>query len=541
MNKKINYKLPLIFALIAAFGMFVGAKFSSSYQLQNGGIDPRKKIDEVVKLINSAYVDQPDDEKLSESAIEAMLKDLDPHSVYIPAKELKESNEQLEGNFEGIGVEFNIINDTIVVVSPISGGPSEQVGIRAGDRIIKIDGKTVAGVNFTNENVFKTLRGAKGTKVQVAIQRSGEKKLLDFTITRGKIPIYSVDASYMATPDIGYIKISRFAATTLDEYHEAMNKLKKQGLKNLILDLRGNPGGYLKAAIMLADEYLEKDKLVVYTQGRARPKDIFKATTTGDFEHGKLVVLVDEGSASASEIVSGAIQDHDRGMIVGRRSFGKGLVQEPFMLSDGSAIRLTVARYYTPSGRSIQRPYDKGVEDYYEDMNERFKHGELISKDSIKFADSLKYKTSKNRIVYGGGGIMPDIFVPLDTSENSEYLQKLYGKNVFNEFVFDYIDKNRKSLTANYKDFTSFKNNFEVNPQIMEEFVRYGEKKGIKRDPQGLKLSGNFFKTQIKAMIARQFFKNDGFYEIVNESNETYKKALEVLKDDSFKKMKIDF
>lgn len=541
MNKKINYKLPLLFALIAAFGMFVGAKFSNSYQLQQGNVDPRKKIEEVIRLISNAYVDQPDNEKISESAIEAMLKELDPHSVYIPAKDLKESNEQLEGNFEGIGVEFNIISDTIVVVSPISGGPSEQVGIRAGDRIIKIDGKTVAGVNFTNENVFKSLRGAKGTKVQVAIQRSGEKQLLDFTITRGKIPIYSLDASYMATPETGYIKISRFAATTLEEYHDAMNKLKKQGMKNLILDLRGNPGGYLKAAIMLADDYLEKDKLVVYTQGRARPKDIFKATSTGDFERGKLVIMVDEGSASASEIVSGAVQDHDRGIIVGRRSFGKGLVQEPFMLSDGSAVRLTVARYYTPSGRSIQRPYEKGVEDYYEDLNERFKHGELISKDSIKFIDSLKYKTSKNRIVYGGGGIMPDIFVPLDTSENSEYLQKLYGKNVFNEFVFDYMDKNRKSLNANYKDFASFKNKFDINAKILDEFVKYGEKKGIKKDAQGLKTSGEFFRTQIKAMIARQLFKNDAFYELVNEKNETYRKALEVLKDDSFSKMNISF
>jgi carboxyl-terminal processing protease len=539
MRKKLNYTVPFLFALLIAVGMLVGFHFQTTGAPRQGGLF--SVFDEVMQRVNHDYVDQPDDKKLEQAAIDGMLKDLDPHSVFIPAEEVKESNQELEGNFEGIGVEFNILNDTIIVVSPISGGPSEQLGIRAGDRIIKIDDKKVAGVGFKNEDVFKSLRGPKGTKVKVAIYRAGNPKLIDFTITRDKIPIYSVDASYMAAPDVGYIKINRFGGTTLEEYATAFEKLHKQGMKNMILDLRGNPGGYLKSAIDLADQFLGKNKLVLYTQGRARPKETYNSTAMGNFESGKLVVLIDEGSASASEIVSGALQDWDRAVIIGRRSFGKGLVQEPFMLSDGSALRLTVARYYTPSGRCIQRSYKKGVDDYYEDISRRFQHGELISKDSIKLADTVKYYTANHRVVYSGGGIIPDIFVPIDTGENSVYLQKLLNKAVFTEFVIDYVDRHRSNFNKKYPDFQAFNKNFNVDNSIMDEFITYGEKQGVAKDEKGLKVSGPFIKTELKALFARQLFHNDGYFEVLNQDNKAYQKALQALHDGTFDKLGISY
>ncbi|MCX6351884.1 MAG: S41 family peptidase [Bacteroidetes bacterium] len=532
---KFNYKMPLIIAAVMIVGMVAGFKLKSSFE--NGGTDPRKKFEEVMRYINRAYVDMPDNDKLSEAAIEAMLKELDPHSTYIPAKEVQQSNEELDGNFEGIGVEFNLLNDTIIVVSPISGGPSEQVGIHAGDKIIKIESKTVAGVHFTNEDVFKNLRGEKGTKVHVSIKRGTTKNLLEFTIKRDKIPIYSVDASFMATPEIGYVKINRFGATTLREFSDAMTSLKKEGMKSLILDLRGNPGGYLKAAIDMADEFLPDNQLIVYTKGRSRSKDIYKADTKGDFEKGKIAVMMDDGSASASEILGGAIQDHDRGVIIGTRSFGKGLVQEPFVLSDGSVIRLTVARYYTPSGRCIQRPYDKGAEDYYGEVNNRLKHGELFNKDSIKNNDSLKFKTDKGRIVYGGGGISPDIFVPVDTSEYSPYLQKIYGKGIFSEFVIEYMDAHRESLKQKYTDVKSYAKNFVIDETIFNNFTAFAETKGIKKEASGIATSSIHIKREMKALIARQLYKNDGFWYILNQSNASYKKAIETLQSDNYTKL----
>ncbi len=536
--------MPLLLALVVAFGMFIGAKFQDSYNITGNAKsgDPKSKIDEVLRLIDRQYVDNPEYKKISEAAITAMLKELDPHSVYIPAESLRAANEELEGNFEGIGVEFNILNDTLMIVSPLAGGPSEQLGIKAGDRIIKIDDKVVAGVGFTSEDVFKTLRGEKGTKVKVAIKRDGEPKLLDYTITRNKIPIYSVDASYMATPETGYIKISRFAATTIQEYTDAFGKLRRQGLRNLILDLRGNPGGYLKASIQLSDEFLPKGKMVVYTEGRKQSRDEYKSSSIGGFEEGKLVVLIDEGSASASEIVSGALQDWDRAIIIGRRSFGKGLVQEPFMLSDGSGLRLTVARYYTPSGRSIQKSYEKGVDEYEADILHRFEHGEQYSQDSIKFADSLKFYTLTNkRLVYGGGGIMPDIFVGADTLENSDYLTKLLTKGVFTEFVTSYIDRNRRAFDNKFKTFEAFDKGFVVDGAVFEQFVQFAEKKGVKRDANGIKISGSFMKAQIKGLIARQFFRNEGYYHVINAQNKAFQKALQVIEDDTFDKLNIQY
>jgi carboxyl-terminal processing protease len=541
MNKKLNYTMPILFAIIVAFGMFIGARFANSYQL-TGDADKnsRRKIDEVLAYINEMYVDKPDNEKLIEAAINAMLHELDPHSVYIPAKDLQVANEELEGEFEGIGVEFNILNDTIIVVTALSGGPSEQLGIRAGDRIIKIDNKNVAGVGFTNEDVFKNLRGPRGTQVKVSIKRQGESKLIDYAINRGKIPIHSVDASYMAAPGTGYIKISRFASTTTKEFEEAFKKLKEQGLNNLVIDLRGNPGGYLQTAFELADEFLDKGKMVVYTEGRTSKRQDYKASNIGSFESGKLVFLIDEGSASASEILSGAIQDWDRGLIIGRRSFGKGLVQDPIKLSDGSQIRLTVARYYTPSGRSIQKPYTAGYEEYETELIRRFEHGEQFSADSAKFADTAKYYTLVNkRLVKGGGGIMPDIFVGADTAENSDYLDKLLSKNSFLEFAVNYVDKNRASLSKRYPDLASFKKGFAVDEAMLESFVQYGERQGVKRDAKGLATSKGYIRNQLKALIARNIFHNEGYYQVVNEYNKAYQRAVQSFADGTFEKMKI--
>ena len=539
MKKKLNFRIPFMFALVVAFATFVGFRYAQKEHPQKE-TDPKDKIEEILRLINKDYVDEPDKKRITDAAITAMLKELDPHSVYIPVSEVKAANEGLEGNFEGIGVEFNILNDTIIVVSPISGGPSEQLGIRSGDKIIKIDGKKVAGVGFKNEDVFKNLRGKKGTQVKVSIYRSGEAQLIDFVITRDKIPIYSIDASYMAEPGIGYIKINRFSGTTMDEFRSAMTKLRGQGMKDLILDLRGNPGGYLNAAKDLADEFLSRGKMIVYTEGRSFPRQEYKSTAMGSFEQGKLAVLIDEGSASASEIVSGALQDCDRAIVIGRRSFGKGLVQEPYTLQDGSQVRLTIARYYTPSGRNIQRSYKKGYEDYSEDQERRIEKGELFNKDSIKLDTSKVYHTIAGRTVYGGGGIMPDIFIPLDTTESSSYLNRLANKGAFNEFVLSYTDKHRTALNA-YKSFEDFNKHFEVTADMMKDFTEYGEKKGVKKDAKGYNRSADYIKVELKALFARELFHNDGFYEVLNRKNSAYLKALQVFHDNTFDKLKLQY
>lgn len=528
--KKFPIWLPFIFAGLLALGVYVGMQLKAPFQQTSPFFSFRtsqfNKINEVVNYINAEYVDTVNQKVLVENTIEDLLHQLDPHSAYIPAEDLQATNEPLEGNFDGIGVEFHVQDDTIMVVTAVSGGPSESLGIQPGDRIIKVDGKNVAHVNITNSQVMQALRGPSGTKVKVVIYRKG--KLVNYVITRGKIPIYSVDVSYMINKETGYIKVSHFAEKTYEEYMDGFMKLKEQGMKNLILDLRGNPGGYLNTAIKLADEFLPDKKLIVYTQGRNRPKESYDASTTGFFETGALVVLVDEGSASASEIVSGALQDWDRATIVGRRSFGKGLVQEQSTFPDGSAIRLTIARYYTPTGRCIQKPYDGNYEDYENELSLRVKHGELMSSDSIRFSDSLKFTTPGGKVVYGGGGIMPDVFVGLDTSGASQYYSDINSKGLITEFAYTYVDDHRADLQK-FKSFSDFNKSFLVNDNVLNQFVAYAAKNEVTADPAGLDTSRVIITTQLKALIARQIWKNDGFYPVIHSIDKTLQKAVELV------------
>ena len=523
---------------ILVIGIILNTCFALSLKAQSSS-DGAQKFKTVLDYIDYYYADSTKSKKLVEDAIVGMLETLDPHSVYIPKEDLEETNEPLTGNFEGVGIQFNLLFDTITVISPISGGPSEKVGIISGDKIIKINGKNFAGMKIKNDDVIKNLRGPKGTQVTVSILRRGVKELLDFTIVRDKIPLYSIDATYMATPTVGYIKLSRFAQTSMDEFMQSITTLKAQGAKDLILDLNDNGGGYLNIAFEIADQFLSADKMIVYTEGLKSPKKEYKATARGVFEKGRVVVLVDEGSASASEIVSGALQDWDRALLIGRRTFGKGLVQNQFNLPDGSAMRLTIARYYTPVGRCIQKPYDGKIEDYYKDFSNRFKHGELTNPDSIKFPDSLKYMTPNKKIVYGGGGIMPDIFIPLDTTKSSVYYTNLIRKGVVNQFTLSYLDKHRKELFAAYPTFTDFKKNFSISDEIMNELIGAGEKENVKKDEKALTVSGSIIRLQMKALLARDLWKNDSYYEIMNDVNDAYTKALEVLKNNSFSKYKI--
>lgn len=497
-----------------------------------------EKLKEFMFKLNKYYVDSIDHEKVTEDAIKGILNNLDPHSIYIPSDELKAMNEPLKGNFEGVGIQFNILKDTIFVITPISGGPSEKVGIRAGDRIVKVDGENVAGIEINNSDVQRYLKGPKGTKVVVGVKRDRSKEILDFEIIRDKIPIYSVDAWYMATPKTGYIKLNRFAATTKEEMQAAFVDLKSQGMKNLILDLKGNGGGYLRTAIQLADEFLTEDKLVVFTEGRNYPKDETFSTKEGNFEEGKLAILIDEGSASASEIVSGAIQDWDRGVIIGRRSFGKGLVQKPLSLGDGSAIRLTTQKYYTPSGRCIQKAYTEGKEAYRNERIERFERGELTSLDSIDFPDSLKFLTKNNRIVYGGGGILPDIFVPLDTNNTSEYYSKALRKGLMNTFSLTYADKNRNRLMNQFYSDDEFVENFDIN-SLMPEFFEFCASEDVEHVEEDYRKSEIFFKTRIKALIARSLWGRSSFYKIINPIIPAFNKALSVMRDDTFKRLNL--
>lgn len=494
-----------------------------------------QKFNTLLSIVNYAYVDSVNNGNMVEDAIVAVLKNLDPHSVYIPKDELKKMNEPLEGNFEGIGIQFNILNDTISVVSPISGGPSEKLGIQSGDKIINIEGELVAGTKISNSGVADRLRGKKGTIVNVEIKRQGENKLISYDIERDKIPIYSIDASYMASPTVGYIKVNRFARNTTEEFDDALTQLKAKGLQDLILDLRGNGGGYLNTAFTLADEFLADNKMIVYTEGRIQPREEYKATSRGHFEKGNVVVLIDEGSASASEIVSGAIQDWDRGLIIGRRSFGKGLVQKPFPLPDGSAVRLTTAKYYTPTGRSIQKSYKEGKEAYYKDIANRYEHGELFSADSINFPDSLKYFTPNKRVVYGGGGIMPDLFIPIDTSMNSEFNSKLIRTGSYNTYVLNFLDKNRKQLANQFDNFESFKSNFLIDHEFLDEFYAYAKnKKSLEPETGDLEKSEKLIQVQLKALIARNLYNVSAYFEIINELNESYIEALKVLGDKNY-------
>ena len=490
------------------------------------------KIAKVLHLISRYYVDSTDEKELAETAIINMLHKLDPHSTYISADEVKAMNEELTGNFEGIGITFNILNDTIYVISPISGGPSEKVGIMPGDRIIKVDGKNVAGIDITSKGVRDKLLGEKGTKVTVGIKRKGVKKILFFTITRDIIPIYSVDASYPVNEETGYIKLNRFSKTTMQEFFDATDKLKKEGVRNLILDLTGNSGGYLEVAIQLADQFFEDERLIVYTQGLKSDRNEYKSDT-GSSEFQKVIVMIDEGSASASEIVAGAIQDWDRGIVAGRRSFGKGLVQRPFKLSDGSMIRLTIARYYTPTGRLIQKPYTDDYSAYRKDIINRINHGELISADSIDFPDSLKHYTLNNkRVVYGGGGIMPDFFVPVDTSYLTDFYQEIISTGILSRFVLNHVDNNRKKIKRDYPDFNSFKNKFVVDDELINEMIKYAKENNEEAvNHQDMEASVDHIKMLIKAYIARDIWATNEFYQVYNDHNRTLLKAISIMND----------
>ena len=494
--------------------------------------DATIKIGRTMGLIDAVYVDTVDMNMLAEKAIIEVLKNLDPHSTYTSAKDVKDMNEPLNGNFEGIGVQFNLLRDSIIVIEPIAGGPSEKVGIKAGDRIITINNEKVAGISITTAGVRSRLMGPKGTKANISVFRKGEKDILEFSIIRDKIPIYSVDASYMLDRETGYIKLNKFAATTEREFMDAVANLRKSNLKNLVIDLRGNGGGYMVAATNIAEKFFSDKKLLVYLSGRKTPRQDYISSGNGVLADARLVILTDESSASASEILSGAMQDWDRGIIMGRRTFGKGLVQNGFYLTDGSMIRLTIARYYTPTGRSIQRTYKEGYDKYMENFVKRFSDGEMLSADSVHFPDSLKYKTLINkRTVYGGGGIMPDVFVALDTSYNSVYFRKLAGKNVLNTFVLDYYDKNRHRLGDQYKTFDDFKNKFQFSEDDIKAFIAKGETEGVKFNEADFKNSKDEILLILKALVATNMWQINEYFRIVNSNDKVIDKALNVISD----------
>ena len=481
--------------------------------------------------ISRLYVDEVNEEELVEKAITSMLEELDPHSTYTNAEEAKKLNEPLEGEFEGIGIQFQMMEDTLLVVQPVSGGPSEKVGIMAGDRITAVEDTVIAGVKMSTEEIMSRLRGPKGSVVKLTVVRRDIDEPLSFEVKRDKIPIYSLDASYMIAPTIGYIRLNKFGANTIEEFQAALSKLQGQGMKDLILDLQGNGGGYLNAAIDLANEFLPQKSLIVYTEGKASKRSEFLAKGNGKFLEGKLVVLVDEYSASASEIVSGAIQDWDRGTIVGRRTFGKGLVQRPIDLPDGSMIRLTIARYYTPSGRCIQKPYEQGEgEDYDNDLAKRLEHGELMHADSIHLPDSLMFKTKRlGRTVYGGGGIMPDYFVPIDTTLYSDYHRDLVAKGVVIKTTLNYIEKNRKALTKSYRKFEDFNRKFEISNELLDELRKEGEKNGVAFNETEYNTSLPRIKTQLKALIARDIWEMSEYYQVMNQTDDVVQQALKII------------
>ncbi|MCR4680095.1 MAG: PDZ domain-containing protein [Bacteroidales bacterium] len=567
--------------------------FSSFAQNPNKNYQPDKtKMDQLINSINAMYVDSVDFDPLVDKAIVAMLKELDPHTAYIPKKDVAAMNEPLQGTFDGIGVTFQLIKDTINVMEVIVNGPSEKVGLLAGDKIIKVDDTIAYGDEISNDWVRRHLRGAKGSKVKVSIKRGHNPELLDFVITRGAIPMHSINVFFMADENTGYIKLERFAATSTAELTSAIKKLKKQGMEDLILDLRGNGGGYLNVAFEICDQFIAGKKMIVYTDNFRKTGEQFYSEKEGLFEEGRLVVLVDENSASASEITSGCVQDWDRGLVIGRRTFGKGLVQKPLTFVDQSQVRLTISHYYTPTGRCIQKPYDDGLDDYFKDIQKRANRGELYTADSIQFPDSLKYKTPHGRIVYGGGGIMPDIFVPLDTTKYSTLYNEIVRKGVFGSFVADYIDENRESLKQQYPRFEDFQQRYVITDDFYNKFMQYAKKEGVS-DSASFKFSdyataflkgnadkldsiytsasdldlhtmdtmftnyvnkiygeamrlrnethvGEFIKQYLKYEIARSLYGYGEAYRIFLESDDTYQKAIEVMHDKKlFKKFKV--
>ncbi|MDZ7606803.1 MAG: S41 family peptidase [Cyclobacteriaceae bacterium] len=524
-NSKFQVRLPIILAVGVAAGILIGATFAGSDNPNSNFMKGVMKFREVMSLIDKSYVDSVNTDELVESAVIKMLENLDPHTVYVSAKDVELANSDLKKEFEGVGIEFNIFRDTIVVLTPLSDGPSEKAGLMSGDKIINVEGETVAGVGITNRGVIDRLRGKKGTEVKVGIKRQRNSQLLDFTIIRDKIPQYSVDAGYMVTDEIGYIKVNRFAESTFDEFKEKLKLLKDQGMKKLILDLQSNPGGYMDRAVNMADELIPGNPMIVSQEGKEpRANAEYKAYREGLFETGTLIVLINEGSASGSEIVAGAIQDNDRGLIVGRRSFGKGLVQSMFRLSDGSELRLTISRYYTPSGRSIQRHYEKGFSEYENDFHSRVEKGELFHSDSIRFADTLKFQTSKGRIVYGGGGIMPDHFIPLDTTTDSNYYIQLLNTNILREYALEYYQKNQKKLEK--MEFEQFRKEFQVDDTMIGDITGMAVKAGVPFDEGGYKKSEPVIKAVVKATIARSVWGRESFYPIINEVNEIFQESL---------------
>jgi carboxyl-terminal processing protease len=526
-NSKKAIFLPAILGIAVALGVLLGRYLPANREdSPHSSIRSRNdKLNSILNIIESNYVDSVNRNDLEETAIPSILKKLDPHSVYIPAKDLARANEPLQGNFEGIGISFSMLTDTILVIGTIPGGPSEKLGLLPGDKILYVNDSLVAGKHIIDEKVMGLLKGPRGTVVKIKVLRSGQKDLIPFEITRDKIPIYSVDVDYMINDHIGYIKINAFAITTFDEFMKGLRELKSHGMTSLILDLRGNSGGIMEAAINIADQFLKEGQLIVYTQGRNSPRSEAKATGKGEFETGGLVVLIDEWSASASEILAGALQDNDRGTIIGRRSFGKGLVQEPIPFSDGSGMRLTIARYYTPTGRSIQKSYKGGYDKYYEELTNRFNHKEFEVPDSIHFSDSLKFTTAGGKVVYGGGGIMPDKFVAVDTSGVSPYFMKT--RSYIYKFALKYTETNREVLKK-YTESGEMKKYLD-HQALLDQFVQYAGSNGIKKSAADLKISGDIIHTQIEAYIARNILDNKGFYPIWENIDTTLKYAIDYL------------
>lgn len=527
--KKMKYLAAAVICAAATFGI------SAQYSRSNSASRQQQKLLMVENIVNNLYVDNVDEEKIVENAVRGILENLDPHSSYSTKEETTSSQETMQGSFSGIGIQFNMQKDTLYVVQTIAGGPSEKVGILPGDRFIAIDDSIIAGRKLKNTDIMKRLRGPKGTKVNIKVKRGSNAELLEFRITRDDIPLNSIDAVYMADGKTGYIRLSRFAATSYKEFKDAITKLKKQGMQQLILDLTDNGGGYMQIAAQIANEMLNRGNLIVYTQGRKSPRQNLNADGSGTFRTQKVVVMINQFSASASEILSGAVQDWDRGVVVGRRSFGKGLVQREFLLPDSSSFRLTIARYYTPSGRNIQKPYVKGDrEDYDKDIIDRYNHGELQSADSIHFADSLKHTTLRlHRTVYGGGGIMPDVFVPLDTTQYTDYHRRLVAKGIIPQFALRYVDKNRADLKAQYPDAQKFIKEFTVTDEMLNNLVDAGKAEKVDFDKSQFAKSKEMLRTFVKAAIANDLFSTGAYFQIVNEQNDIYKEALSIINDDA--------
>lgn len=525
-RRRLSAMQPIWIGVMLVVGIYIGTNLGDGnvFEQRPSGTENPGKLVNIINYIEHNYVDSVQKKELIETAISAMLEKLDPHSYYISPEELTAMQEPLEGNFEGIGVEFMIQRDTLMVVTPIEGGPSEEAGILPGDRIVEVEGEVIAGTDLSNQRVMELLKGPKGTSVKLGIKRRAKKELIQYNITRDKIPIESVVAALMVNDNTGYVKVTRFAKTTYDEFTDAVDRLKGEGAEKLVLDLRGNGGGYLHTAIPMVESFLEKNKMIVYTEGVHSIKREYYSEKNGKYADLDLVVLINQGSASASEIMAGALQDHDRAITVGRRSFGKGLVQDEIDLRDNSALRLTVARYYTPSGRCIQKPYGDGI-DYEDDYDERLNNGELWSADSIQFADSLKYYTAGGRTVYGGGGIMPDVFVPIDTAGSSFYLTELSYTGLIRQFGFEYVDKHRPEI--NYKNARDFAENFKVSNALYKEFVDFAEKEGVEPDEFGMSNSRKLIETRLKAHMAKNLFDDNAFYQVTLSEDTDFKAGMD--------------